>query len=139
VLTDTGGNAGSQASVAVIRSLSLNEVHFSDILTVIWKEVRVAFFCGITLAAANFIKLLLVDGMLFHNPNVTPLVALVVCVALACTVVTAKTVGCTLPLLADKVGLDPAVVASPFITTIVDVLALLIYFGFATMLIPGVG
>ncbi|MBQ8936065.1 MAG: magnesium transporter [Oscillospiraceae bacterium] len=139
VLTDTGGNAGSQASVAVIRSLSLQEVHFSDIIKVIWKEIRVAVFCGLTLAAANFVKLLLVDGMLFRNPAVTPLVAFVVCVALACTVVTAKTVGCTLPLLADKVGLDPAVVASPFITTIVDVLALLIYFGFATMLIPGVG
>lgn len=139
VLTDTGGNAGSQASVAVIRSLSLKEVHFSDIATVIWKEIRVAFCCGICLAAANFVKLLLVDGLLFHNAAVTPLVALVVCIALACTVVTAKTVGCTLPLLADRVGLDPAVVASPFITTIVDVLALLIYFGFATMLIPGVG
>ncbi len=139
VLTDTGGNAGSQASVAVIRSLSLKEVHFSDIATVLWKEIRVAVICGLTLAAANFGKLLLVDGMLFHNAAVTPLVALVVCIALACTVVTAKTVGCTLPLLADKVGLDPAVVASPFITTIVDVLALLIYFGFATLLIPGVG
>ena len=139
VLTDTGGNAGSQASVAVIRSLSLQEVHFSDIAKVVWKEIRVAVFCGLTLATANFFKLLLVDGMLFHNPAVTPLVAFVVCVALACTVVTAKAVGCTLPLLADKLGLDPAVVASPFITTIVDVLALLIYFGFATIFIPGVG
>ena len=113
--------------------------YFSDIAKVVWKEIRVAVFCGLTLAAANFVKLLLVEGLLLQTPGMNPLVAAVVCIALAFTVITAKVVGCTLPLLADKVGLDPAVVASPFITTIVDVLALLIYFGVATMLIPGVG
>lgn len=136
MLSGTGGNSGSQASVAVIRALSLHEIRFGDLLRVIWKECRVAFICGVTLAAANFIKMMLVDRMLFSNPDVTPLVALVVSLTLICTVVCAKTVGAVLPMLADKVGLDPAVLASPFITTIVDALSLLIYFGFATALIP---
>lgn len=136
VLSGTGGNSGSQTSVAVIRALSLKEVKFSDMLIVIWKEIRVAVVCGITLAAANFVKMMLVDRMLFNNPEVTPLVAAVVCVTLLFTVIAAKTVGAILPMLADKVGLDPAVMASPFITTIVDALSLLIYFGVATALIP---
>ncbi|MBQ9165956.1 MAG: magnesium transporter [Oscillospiraceae bacterium] len=136
VLSGTGGNSGSQTSVAVIRALSLKEVRFSDMLIVIWKEIRVAVVCGVTLAAANFVKMMLVDRMLFNNPEVTPLVAAVVCVTLLFTVVAAKTVGAILPMLADKVGLDPAVMASPFITTIVDALSLLIYFAVATSLIP---
>lgn len=136
MLSGTGGNSGSQASVAVIRALSLHEVRFSDLLRVIWKECRVAVICGITLAAANFIKMMLVDRLLFQNPDVTPIVALVVSLTLICTVVCAKAVGAVLPMLADKVGLDPAVLASPFITTIVDALSLLIYFGIATALIP---
>ena len=135
MLSGTGGNSGSQASVAVIRALSLHEVRFGDLFRVIWKEVRVAAVCGLTLAAANFAKMMLVDRMLFQNPAVTPLVALVVCLTLVCTVICAKALGALLPMLADKIGLDPAVLASPFITTVVDALSLLIYFGFATTLL----
>lgn len=136
MLSGTGGNSGSQASVAVIRALSLHEVRFQDLLRVIWKEIRVASACGLTLALANFAKMMLVDRMLFHNPAVTPQVALVVCLTLFCTVVCAKALGALLPMLADRIGLDPAVLASPFITTVVDALSLLIYFGFATTLLP---
>ncbi len=136
MLSGTGGNSGSQTSVAVIRALSLHEVKFGDVLVVIWKEIRVAAVCGLTLAVANFVKMMLVDRMLFGNPDVTPLVAVVVCLTLFCTVICAKSVGAVLPMLADKIGLDPAVMASPFITTIVDALSLLIYFGVATALIP---
>lgn len=135
MLMDTGGNAGSQASVTVIRGISLNEIEFSDLPRVIWKEIRVAVLCGATLAVANFIKLMLVDRMLFHNPLVTPTVALVVCGTLVCTVFCAKLVGCMLPLLAKKIGFDPAVMASPFITTIVDAISLLIYFQFASIIL----
>lgn len=125
MLMDTGGNAGGQASVTIIRGLSLDEIEFSDILKVIWKEARVAVLCGITLAAANFVKLLVFD-------RVTIMVALVVCLTLLAAVFIAKIVGCILPMLAKKVGFDPAVMASPFITTIVDALSLLIYFRIAT-------
>lgn len=135
MLMDSGGNCGSQASVTVIRGLSLGEIGFSDIFRVIWKELRVAAVCGLTLAAANFAKLMLVDRMLFHNPAVTTPVAAVICCTLVCTVVCAKLVGCTLPLLAKRVGFDPAVMASPFITTIVDAISLLIYFRFASALL----
>ena len=131
MLMDTGGNCGSQASVTVIRALSLDEVEFSDIFLVIWKEVRVALLCGVVLAIANFAKMMLVDMTLLGNTSLTPLTAGVVCMTLVCAVAVAKFVGCTLPLLAKKVGLDPAVMASPFITTIVDALSLLIYFQFA--------
>lgn len=131
MLMDSGGNCGSQASVTVIRGLSLGEIGFSDIFRVIWKELRVATVCGLTLAAANFAKLMLIDRMLFHNPAVTTPVAAVICCTLVCTVICAKLVGCTLPLLAKRVGFDPAVMASPFITTIVDAISLLIYFRFA--------
>ncbi len=131
MLMDTGGNCGSQASVTVIRALSLDEVEFSDIFLVIWKEIRVALLCGVVLAIANFAKMMLVDRMLLGNMSLTPLTAGVVCMTLVCAVAVAKFVGCTLPLLAKKVGLDPAVMASPFITTIVDALSLLIYFQFA--------
>jgi len=135
MLSGTGGNSGTQASTAIIRALSLDEIRFSDLLKVLWKEFRVSICCGICLAVANFIKMMLVDRMLMNNPAVTPMVALVVCATLVGTVICAKLVGCALPILAEKVGFDPAVMASPFITTIVDALSLLIYFRFATMLL----
>ena len=135
MLMDTGGNCGSQASVTVIRGISLNEIEFSDIFRVIWKEIRVAVVCGATLAAANFVKLMLVDRLLFHNAAMTIPVAAVICCTMVCTVLCSKLVGCSLPLLAKKIGFDPAVMASPFITTIVDALSLLIYFRFATLLL----
>ena len=128
MLTGTGGNSGTQSSVAVIRALSLGEVEFVDTIRVIWKEIRVAVMCGVTLAACNFVKLLVVDRMLLGNSSVTVPVAAVICVTMVFTVLCAKTVGCVLPLLAEKIHLDPAVMASPFISTIVDVLTLLIYF-----------
>ena len=135
MLMDTGGNSGSQASVTIIRSLSLGDIEFGDIFRVIWKEIRVSFFCGIVLAAANFIKIVLVDMLLMHSSGVTYTVALVVCLTLGVTVMCAKVVGCTLPMLAQKLGFDPAVMASPFITTIVDALSLLIYFRWASLLL----
>ena len=124
MLMDTGGNAGGQASVTIIRGLSLNEIEFGDALRVVWKEMRVAFLCGTTLAAANFVKLLLFD-------RVGLMVALVVCLTLIASVMIAKIVGCMLPMLARRSGFDPAVMGSPFITTIVDVLSLLVYFQIA--------
>jgi magnesium transporter len=134
MLTGTGGNSGTQSSTAVIRAISLDEVDFSDLLVVIWKEIRVAVLCGVCLAAANFVKMLLVDGLLLNNPAVTPMVAAVVCLTLVGIVICAKTVGCILPMLVEKVGFDPAVVASPFISTVVDALSLLIYFAIASRL-----
>ena len=131
MLMDTGGNCGSQSSVTVIRSLSLDELEFSDLLTVMWKEVRTALLCGATLAVLCFAKVLLVDRLLMGNTSISLSVDLVICLALGVTVVIAKIVGCTLPLLAKKLGFDPAVMASPFITTIVDALSLLVYFLFA--------
>lgn len=128
MLMDTGGNAGGQASVTVIRGLSLNEISFSDTAKVLWKEIRVAVLCGITLAAANFVKLMIVD-------RVTLPVAAVVCLTLVASVFFAKIVGGMLPIAAKKLGFDPTVMASPFITTIVDALSLLIYFKIAVMLL----
>ena len=124
MLMDTGGNAGSQASVSIIRGLSLGEIEYKDIGRILWKEARVAFLCGVSLAVANFVKLLLID-------RVTIPVAIVVCSTLVVTVLAAKLVGCSLPVLAKRIGFDPAVMASPFITTIVDALSLLIYFRIA--------
>ena len=121
---DTGGNSGSQASVMVIRALSLQELEFTDLWSVVWKEMRVALLCGGTLAAVNFVKLMLLD-------RVGAAVALVICSTLVVTVFVAKITGCVLPMTAKKLGFDPAVMASPFITTIVDALSLLIYFQFA--------
>ena len=135
MLMDTGGNSGGQASVTVIRGLSLGEVEPSDVLAVIWKETRVSLLCGVSLAVVCFGKVLLVDRMLMHNPEVTVTVALVVCLTMILTILVAKLIGCTLPLLAKKIGLDPAVCASPFITTIVDALSLLIYFAIASALL----
>ena len=135
MLMDTGGNSGSQSSVTVIRALSLDELKFSDLFEVMWKEIRTAVLCGVTLAALCFVKILLVDRLLMGNTSVSLLVNGVVCLTLAVTVVIAKFVGCSLPLLAKKLGFDPAVMASPFITTIVDALSLLVYFLFAKLLL----
>jgi len=135
MLMGTGGNCGNQSSVAVIRGLSLDEIDFSDIFRVVWKESRVAIVCGVLLSSANFVKLLLIDRWLMHNPEVTVTVAAVICLTLILTVFCAKVVGCLLPLLAEKVGVDPAVMAAPFISTIVDVVSLLIYFTFSSMIL----
>ncbi|MEA4891895.1 MAG: magnesium transporter [Peptococcaceae bacterium] len=128
MLMDTGGNSGSQSSVTIIRSLSLNDIELSDIFRITWKEARVAVLCGLTLAAANFVKLMLIDRTSLQ-------VAFVVCSTLIVTVFIAKLVGCTLPLLAKKIGFDPAVMASPFITTIVDAISLLVYFNIAKVVL----
>ena len=135
MLMDTGGNAGSQSAVTVIRGISLGEIRFSDLPRVVFKEFRVGILCGVALATANFVKLMLVDRMLFQNPAVTVPVALVVCITLVFTVFTSKLVGCILPLIAKKVGFDPAVMAAPLITTILDATSLLIYFRFAGLLL----
>ncbi len=135
MLMDAGGNSGSQASVTIIRAISLNEIDFGDLLRVIWKEIRVAVLCGICLSIACFAKIILIDKLLLHNESITTMVALVVCLSLALTVCVAKLVGCVLPMLAKKLGFDPAVMASPLITTIVDFLSLLIYFSFATSIL----
>ena len=135
MLSGTGGNSGSQSSTAIIRALSLDEVDLSDVLAVVWKEVRVAAVCGVCLGAANFVKMLLIDRTLMHNPEVTIAVAAVVSLTLVLTVVCAKVVGCTLPLAAERIGIDPAVMAAPFITTVVDALSLLIYFAIATRIL----
>lgn len=136
MLMDTGGNSGGQSSVTVIRGLALDEIHMRDIFNVIWKEFRVSIMCGVVLAVCNFVKILVVDNLVFHN-NVSPTAALVVCLTLVVTVVVSKFIGCTLPILAKRIGFDPAVMASPFITTIVDAISLLIYFAFANMFLLG--
>ena len=135
MLMDTGGNSGSQSSVTIIRALSLDEIEFSDLFRILWKEIRTAVLCGVVLSAACFAKIMLIDRLLMGNTDVTWLVALVVCITMALTVLVAKAVGCSLPLLAKKLKLDPAVMASPFITTIVDALSLLLYFGVASALL----
>ena len=135
MLMGTGGNSGSQSSVTVIRSLSLGELRFKDIGIVLWKELRTSVMCGVALAIVCFAKIWLIDHMLFGNEDITLMVDLVVCLALALTVIIAKLVGGMLPLIAKALGADPAVMASPFITTIVDAVSLLVYFMFAkTML-----
>ena len=128
MLMDTGGNSGSQASVSIIRGLSLKEIEFRDFFRVIWKEMRVAVLCGLTLAGINFIKLMLLD-------RITVPVALVVCITMVFVVLFAKCIGAVLPLVADRLGFDPAVMASPLLTTIVDAVSLLIYFSIATRLL----
>ena len=135
MLMGTGGNSGSQSSVTIIRALSLDELEFSDIGTVIWKEIRTAVLCGAALSVVCFIKIWLVDRLLFANPEITLMVDAVVCLAMFVTVLLAKTVGAVLPMVAKVLKLDPAVMASPFITSIVDALSLLVYFLFATMLL----
>ena len=135
MLMGTGGNSGSQSSVTVIRSLSLGELEFKDMGRVIWKELRTAVLCGIVLAAACFVKIWLIDRLALNNPDITLMVTAVVCLTLAVTVVCAKLVGCLLPMAAKALKLDPAVMASPFISTIIDALSLLVYFLFAQWLL----
>lgn len=135
MLMGTGGNSGSQASTAVIRSLSLGDIEPSDVLKVIWKELRVAFLCGVSLAAVNFLKMLLVDKMLLGNDAVTLVVAATVSLTIVFVVMFAKVVGSTLPIVAEKIGVDPAVMASPLISTITDAVSLLIYFTIAKTLL----
>ena len=135
MLMDTGGNTGSQASVTIIRGISLGDIEFSDILQVIWKEFRVSILCGLSLAVVGFGKIMLIDRLLMGNTSISVMVAAVVSISLVFTIMIAKFVGCTLPLFAKKLGFDPAVMASPFITTIVDALSLLIYMNVAVLLL----
>ena len=131
MLMGTGGNSGAQSSVTIIRALSLDEIRFPDVGRILWKELRTAILCGVALAVVCFVKIYLVDHLLMNNPDITLMVDAVVCLALAVTVILAKVVGCLLPLAAKAMHLDPAVMASPFISTIVDALSLLVYFMFA--------
>lgn len=128
MLMDTGGNSGGQVSVTVIRGLSLGDIKFKDIFRVLWKEMRVGLMCGITLAICNFAKMMLLDGISVQ-------IALVICITLVVTVFIAKIIGCSLPIIAQRIGFDPAVMASPFITTIVDAVSLLIYFRVASVML----
>ncbi len=136
MLMDTGGNSGGQASVTVIRAMSLGEVGFRDYFRVIWKEIRVGLYCGVTLALVNFAKIWLVDRVAFHNNEITLLIDLAICLTLVVEIVFAKFIGASLPMLAKRIGFDPAVMSSPFITTIVDAVSLLIFFGISTAIIP---
>ena len=135
MLMGTGGNSGSQSSVTIIRALSLDELRFADLPTVLWKEIRTSVLCGVVLAVVCFGKIWLVDRMLLGNMQITLAVDAVVCLALLVTVIAAKIVGAVLPMVAKLIKLDPAVMASPFITTIVDALSLLVYFLFAKMVL----
>ena len=128
MLMDTGGNAGSQASVSVIRGISLGEIEFRETLQAVWKEIRVAAMCGVTLSLCNFVKLLVVDRIPIQ-------VAAIVCMTLVVVVLIAKVIGCVLPLTAEHIGFDPAVMASPFITTIVDAISLTVYFTIAKVVL----
>lgn len=127
MLMGTGGNSGAQASTAVIRSLSLGDVEPKDVLKVMWKEWRVALLCGLSLAAVNFVKMLLLDGMLLGNDSITVSVAATVSVSIVFIVMFAKVVGSFLPIAAEKIGVDPAVMANPLISTLTDAVSLLIY------------
>ena len=135
MLMDTGGNSGSQSSVTIIRGISLGDIEFRDIFKVIWKEIRVALCCSTVLALINFVKLWFVDYLLLHtfDPGKQIPEIAVVCITLFFTVIVAKFIGCVLPILAKKIGFDPAVMASPFITTIVDAISLFIYFRIAIL------
>ncbi len=132
MLMGTGGNSGSQSSVTIIRALSLDELKITDIFRVIWKEICTAVMCGVALSLACFVKIWLVDRMLLGNYDITLMVDAVICISLLITVLAAKIVGAALPMIAQAIKLDPAVMASPFITSIVDVLSLIVYFRVAT-------
>ena len=134
MLMGTGGNSGGQSSATIIRGLAVGEIENRDIFKIIWKEIRVALMCGVVLAVCNFVKILLVDNLIFQN-NVSTSGAIVVSITLLLTVIVAKIVGCVLPIAAKKLGFDPAVMASPFITTIVDAISLLIYFAVANAIL----
>ena len=127
MIMGTGGNSGGQSSVTVTRSISLAELEFSDLFRVVWKELRVGVLCSLTLGVATFLKVMLIDGLLLGNPAVSLTVSLTVALSLSLTIILAKVIGATLPLLAKKVGLDPAVMASPLITTLVDAISLIVY------------
>lgn len=135
MLMGTGGNSGAQASTAVIRSLSIGDTEPKDALKVIWKEWRVALLCGLSLALVNFGKMLLVDSWLLHNANVTVLVAATVSLSIVFIVMFAKVVGAMLPLIAEKIGVDPAVMANPLISTVTDAVSLLIYIYMAKLIL----
>lgn len=135
MLTGTSGNSGGQASAVIIRALSLKEINFKDIFKVIWKEFRVGVLCGITLATVNFVKIWFVDRILLGMSAITIQVDLVISLTLIIEIIFAKMVGCVFPILAEKMKLDPAVISSPFITTVMDALSLLIYFWLATMIL----
>ena len=137
MLMNTAGNGGSQSSVTVIRALSLGDVEFSDIFRVIWKELRVALICSTALSVVNFIKMYLIDYLIFHNfdPNRQIQEILVVSITLFIAIIVAKVVGSVLPIIAKKLGADPAVMASPFITTIVDAVSLIVYFNVAVLIL----
>lgn len=135
MLMGTGGNAGGQSSVTIIRGLAVEEIRMGDILKIIFKELRVSLLCSASLAVVNFGKMLLIDNLLFKNPAITVEVALAVSLTLVLVVIVAKIVGCCLPILAKRVGFDPAVMASPFITTIIDAVSLLIYFNIASSIL----
>lgn len=136
MIMGTGGNSGSQASVTVIRGLSLGEVDIKDVMKVLWKELRVSILCGVVIAVATFLKVYFIDGFVMGTENVSLVVSMVVALTLCVTVIAAKLIGCVLPLLAKKMGFDPAVMASPFITTLVDAISLLVYFGIAKAFLP---
>lgn len=135
MLMDTGGNSGGQASVTIIRAISLNEVEFKDIFKVIWKEIRVAVLCGLTLAVVNFIRVLVMNALGTGITHEAIMVNVTVCITLCITVMCAKLVGCILPILANQLGFDPAVMASPFITTIVDAISLVLFLKIATFML----
>lgn len=135
MLMDTGGNSGGQASVTVIRALSLNEIGLKDIFKVLWKEIRVGILCGFSLASINFVKVLLVDKLIMGVEGITLEVDFVISLTLFVEIIFAKMIGCTLPIFAKKLKFDPAVMSSPFITTIIDAVSLLVYFAFATAIL----
>ena len=136
MIMGSGGNAGGQTSVTIIRGLAIEEIGMRDIFRVILKELSVSLLCGSVLGIATFIKMILIDNLILGNSEVTIEISVVVSFTLIVTVIVAKLVGCMLPILAKRIGVDPAVMASPIITTIVDALSLLIYIGIATALIP---
>lgn len=138
MIMGSGGNAGGQTSVTIIRGLAIEEITLGDIFKILFKELRVSVLCGFALGIATFAKMLLIDNLMLGNDAVTVDIAAVVSFTLLITIIVAKLVGCLLPLLAKRLGLDPAVMASPFITTIVDALSLLIYLGIAGAIIPGI-
>ena len=135
MLMGTGGNSGAQASTAVIRSLSLGDTEPKDALSVMWKELRVAFVCGLTLCGVNFVKMLLLDGMILGNHEVTVSIAATVSLSILFIVMFAKVVGSMLPILAEKIGVDPAVMANPLISTLTDAVSLLIYIYIAKLIL----
>ena len=134
MLMDTGGNSGSQASVTVIRGIAINEIEGKDTLKVLFKEIRVALLCGLTLAVANFIKIALIDNLMLKH-NVPYNISFIICLTIMFTVIIAKMIGATLPILAKKLKFDPAVMASPFITTIIDAVSLIVFFKVSTIIL----